>query len=366
MAKHRDIKSLMRAFQTTPTTSTAPIKLKAPAVSEDAVAKAVSTMVPKQAGQVKLPISERGPVDDGGHIWLRPSQLVARIADIEKPGFGYQRPPKSRLKKLKAIAKKFDKDLLGLFHVWINAEGDLELLDALGRCYVCLHLVVPAYDEPVLVKIHYDVKTVAQAAAKFLELNPDEVTKVTDRQKFMARLTAKEASALVTQSEAEAGGLIVGGTGRNGISVQAAEALSYMGVLTVCGLIKLNGAMNKDTLNGPQWIGLGAHVLATGDNSNDLRELTLADIVRRKDKMYGKDAPHARTTAARYARAVYDLRSAQNSNRLLKNRVVADWSKVDGLVAGSDSFPARWGKPGDRLDNPKRAQFTVVDDEAVA
>jgi hypothetical protein len=303
---------------------------------------ALTTMAPKGIDAIKLPALMRQLKDtDIDFRWIRPSQFAANIATTGTPGQGYQRPPRARLHKLKAIARKFDPRLLGLFHAWINKDGLLEVLDGLGRSFVCLHLLRPAFDEPVLVAVHLHIKTEGTAAEWFKLLNPDEVTKVSDKQKFLASLTEGDTDAKRMQSHAEAGGLTIGGSGSNGISVQAAEALEHMGVLTKVGEVKIAGGWGGYKMTGPAYIGLGGYLVATQCAKDDLLYETmtahppvkmLADFTERLGV-----SKHARETASKFARQLEYRRNFRRTN----NRATVNWTRVDTLMAAKP-FDDRW------------------------
>jgi hypothetical protein len=276
---------------------------------------------------------------------FRPSDLVANIANIANPGLGYQRRPQERLAKLRKMAAKFNPALLGLFHAWINADGLPECLDGLGRLFVLLHLLNPSWDEPVLVAIHTDVTNTKQAAIRFCELNPDEVTKVSDKHKYLSRLTQGDWNSVEIQTEAELGKLVVGGSGRNGISVQAAIALHHMRMLSTVGLLKVNGEWHG-RLSNPYFVGLGGYLIATDDNSVVLREFLKSTSVQTVEKemhdVYDASTPHARITAARFARVLFKLR---NHRKAAHNRVTADWGRVDTIMS-QPPFCDRWSALG--------------------
>lgn len=306
---------------------------------------AVSTMTPRsKADLAKLPPSMRDlKQDDIEFRWIRPSEFVANIATPWTPGLGYQRPPRARLRKLRAIARKFDPRLLGLFHAWINKDGLLEVLDGLGRSFVCLHLLKPAFDEPVLVAVHLHIKNEAVAAEWFILLNSDEVTKVSDKQKFLSSLTACDAEAKRMQAHAQAGGLVICGSGVNGISVQAAEALEHMGMLTVVGKAKITGGWGDYKMTGPAFIGFGGYLLATDfliDEDELLYEVMEANSPTKILSDFGERlgvSKHARETAAKFARQLEYRRNFRRTN----NRVKTDWTRVDTLMSAKP-FDDRW------------------------
>ena len=299
-------------------------------------------MAPKGVDAIKLPALMRELKEtDIEFRWIKPSQFAANIATTGTPGQGYQRPPRARLRKLKSIARKFDPRLLGLFHAWMNKDDILEVLDGLGRSFVCLHLLKPIYDEEVLVAVHKHIKNEATAAEWFKLLNPDEVTKVSDKQKFLASLTEGNTEAKKMQAHAEAGGLTIGGSGANGISVQAAEALEHMGILTKVGEVKIAGGWGSYKMTGPAFIGLGGYLVATHGVKDELLYDTMgtnspAKILSDFMERLGV-SKHARPTASKFARQLEYKRNYRRTN----NRATMDWTRVDTLMC-IKPFDDRW------------------------
>lgn len=347
--RNRSVKEILRSQTAAPVAGNTALKTDA-APGEMAAklklaidnVKPVLSLAPRKPGNpIVVPVAMRTLRDgDLEYIQMRPSEFVANIAG--PPGVGYQRPPTKRMPKLRSIAHKFDPRLLGLLHVWVNESGQRECLDGLGRLFVCLHLLRPVYDEPVLVAVHHHIKTVQKAAEWIRLLNPPEVTRFNDKDTFRSRLTEQDPEALAVQAAAVAGNLVVGGSGVAGISVQTAEALHHMGKLTEVGLVKSNSEWKARKVAGPYLIGLGGYMLATGDNSTDLRHTLDKNspeaVEATMHKEYGATTPHARVASARFARAIL----AKRNHKRKDNRAKAAWKRVDTVMKDAP-WSDRWG-----------------------
>ncbi len=250
---------------------------------------------------------------------IRPSEMNV--------DFAYQRDPKRRRTKIRLIGEKYDRRLLGVFHVVRRKDGSIWVLDGAGRKLVMERV---GDDEPVTCVVHHHVQTVEQEADWFLRLNPDEVAKVTPSQKFRARLISNDPEAILMNAEAQKGGLTIGGIGKNGISVQTAGALLAMGNLARVGFIKKAGwETYKPT--GIQYIALGAMMLACPN----IHEGRLRQILRENPPNvlhaaamaeYGAgQLNHARETGPRMARALLKIYNHHAS----AHRVQANWKRVD-------------------------------------
>lgn len=291
------------------------------------------------SGKIKaidLPREKRNPRIKEVHMPV--SKFVANIADITHPGSGYQRPPHRRIKDLREIAASFNPSYLGVFHAWLNQEGEIEVMDGLGRAFVCLRLLNPPYDEPVSVHIHLDIHTEEEAARCFLDLNSEKVRKVTQASKFLSRVTEGEPEAVDIYNKAVEGGLIVTGTGVKGISVQAAEALYQLDILQEVGLVKANTNWREVRIGNPLFVALGAYLVATKDNSMELRKLldskTPDDVLYKMKLSFSDPSQHSRVTTSRLAVALVALR-----NEHKKVKVTPRWHIVNKLMS---EFPDRW------------------------
>jgi hypothetical protein len=268
---------------------------------------------------------------------FRPADLVVFL---QKDG-GYQRDPILRMPKLRGIARKFSPAAIGVLHVWFNkTTRQFETIDGTGRRHVMLHLLDPVYNEPVKCVVHDHITTTKQAARWFLILNPDETTKVTEKNKWGARLLSRDKDAvriLDTVKGCAAPSAVVGGGGKHGISVQAAYALDHMGVLMETVVLK-NTVWPNDKLGGPEWVGLGAYIVATRDLSSSLKDKlkkTSADELNREIRK-DHDMGHGRVHATRFARQILAVRNAKSSKP-----VGASWSRVDDLMA-THPWSDRW------------------------
>lgn len=261
---------------------------------------------------------------------VRPSRMVVNLSEDG----GYQRNPKNRSAKLREIAKKFRPAALGMIHVWVNPDGKPEVLDGAGRRHVCLHLLHEVYDEPIHTCVHDHIKTLEQASKWFLILNPNENTKVSERDKFHALLISKDPDSLRINAAAEVCGIVIGGAGLNGISVQAARSLNHMGVFKIAADLK-NGAWRKFKINGAEWVGLGGYVLATGETVSSKQLLDCLSkngpqsINTDMKETNGGSMPHGRWHSKYFAREILALRNKSKS----RNRVSADWVRVDTVMA---------------------------------
>lgn len=314
------------------------IKVEKRGFTEDNVVS-VASMLQRKTETFTVPTT--GQEVEIAWMQFRPSDFVANIASVKDPGAGYQRRPADRMAKLNAMARAFKPYLLAPFDAWINEDGLPELLDALGRTFVCLHKIDPPYNKPVMTRVHLDVKNRQQAAVRFRELNSPLTTKVGVKGIFLSRLAEGDTLASHINTAARDGGLVVGSGGRDGISVQAAEALHQMGVLKEVGLLKTNGEW-KHKLANPYYVGLGGYLLATSDNGQILREMMRAtsvqSVVKEMHELYDASTPHARITAARFARALLSLRNYKRTH----NRVTPNWGRVDEAMAEMP-FNDRWG-----------------------
>lgn len=291
----------------------------------------------KPIKQSKLRFADLVEGDDYHFDDVRPSEMVVFL---QKDG-GYQRPPLARIDKLRGIARKFTPAAIGVLHVWLNSAGKIELIDGAGRQYVMLNLLDPIYDAPVKVCFHDHIKTLKQAAEWFLILNPDETTKVTEKNKFGSRLIAKDPDALRivnTIDKCVAPKAKVGSGGKHGISVQAAYALDHMGVLAETVVLK-NKVWAADSLGGPEWVGLGAYIVATRDNSTALRDklkkTSAEEINRNMRKVH--DVGHGRMNATWFAHQILEVRNFNSSKP-----IGANWAIVNDLMS-EKPWSDRWG-----------------------
>lgn len=256
---------------------------------------------------------------DTGTELIKPSQMSVDMT--------YQRDPRQRSKRISEIVKNYDRRLLGVFHVVRRKDGSIWIVDGAGRQ---LAMAKVGDDEPVNCVVHYHIKSVEEEADWFLRLNPDCVARVNASQKFKARLAANDKQALAIHTAAIKGGLLVTGTGKNSISVQAASCLYDLGNLTRVGFIK-KAAWEPHKAGGVEYVALGATLFACpGMNEERLRRTlqenppkvlhaaTLAE--------YGATGiTHARDAAAKTARMIVKLYNYHAS----AHRVTPNWRRVD-------------------------------------
>lgn len=274
-------------------------------------------------------------------VKVRPSQLTIDLS--------YQRDPIKRLGVLRKIADDFDLRRIGVLHIHQRPSGETVILDGAGRWYVMGQLV--KMDPEIDAISHLHIKNVKEEAEWFLKLNPDTLKKVTPAQKFKARIAAKDRVAIDINEAAVAGGLVVGGSGSNGINVQSAESLHHLGVLTTVGNLKRQ-VWPKKKVKPRLYTAVGA-VLVAGD---DLKWKRLTHILEAHPPVsleadlrdLGVDFPHGRNRPPALAEIIF----GHYNRRLGEGRVEPEWHKVDDLMQG-EPWKDRWGWLKDEITNKK-------------
>lgn len=176
------------------------------------------------------------PQVGAGTIWetkevkIKPSRMFVDTS--------YQRHPKQRMANHKKIIKEgYSLKRAEPFHVHVRESGEVAILDGGGRHYIHTVLLnLP--DDPIVCLDHFNCKTPKDEAAVFLGLNTPHRRKVNDTQRQRALVMMGDKDAIRIQNSINAAGLVIGGSGRNGIPYAAAHFLDLMGNTDDVGVIK--------------------------------------------------------------------------------------------------------------------------------
>lgn len=253
----------------------------------------------------------------------------------------YQRSPKERMTMHKKILEEgFNLNRAEPLHVHVRKDKTAAILDGGGRWYIMKELL--GMQTQVRCLNHPFISSIEEEAEVYLYLNTPNRMKVNQQQKFRAALMLKDKNAVEINEACERGGLTVLGTGKNKISIAAADTVNHFGTLDRVGRVK-NTAWPKFKVDPWLYMAIGAVIKA----SPAIKDRRLVEVLidnppavlhglLRENIGFGH--PHARNMPPKMAELIVKLYNF----RLSAGRIEPNWERVDELCT-EKPYTDRWG-----------------------